>query len=360
MSESTEMFATPGRHRRPSNKVGLIIVGTIAAVLLIGAAVTWWVFYWPQHSVPAGKQVSVVIQPGETTEQIGRQLVYAGIVPNANMFRLQARFSPTRGELKTGAYQLTTGSSYESVLKTLANGPVIVYYDVTIPEGFTAKQVAARFAARAKVPYDEMLALVTKGAPEFVAGHPYLKDAYDGSLEGYLFPKTYRVKQGTSAKDVVEMMLNQFDEETVGIDLTAAKSKNLTLNDVVVIASILQRETKLPQEFPLVASVIYNRLKAKMRLQLDSTVFYVSPEGTSSLTKTDLANPSPYNTYRHAGLPPGPVCNPGLAALKAAAAPATTKYLYYVLTGKDGSQTFTTNYADFLAAVQKYKQVFGK
>jgi len=97
-----------------------------------------------------------------------------------------------------------------------------------------------------------------------------------------------------------------------------------------------------------------------MRLQLDSTVFYVAPEGTTTLTKTDLANPSPYNTYRHSGLPPGPLCNPGLPALKAAAHPAKTNYLFYVLTGKDGSQTFTTNYADFLVAVQKYKKVFGK
>jgi UPF0755 protein len=255
---------------------------------------------------------------------------------------------------------MATGSTYESVLKQLSNGPKIIYYEVAIPEGFTAKQVAARFAARANIPHDELLLLVTKGAPQFAQKYPYLEGAYGGSLEGFLFPKTYKVKKGTTATQVVEMMLDQFDAETSDLDLSAAKKRGMNLTDVVTIASILERETKLPKEYPVVASVIYNRLAQKMRLQLDSTVFYIAPEGTTSLTSSDLANPNPYNTYRHAGLPPGPICNPGLPALRAAAHPATTKYLYYVLTGKDGSQTFTTNYQDFLVAVQKYKKVFGK
>jgi UPF0755 protein len=361
VTDTPGMFAAPGRHRRRSSRIGIIIViMVIAALLLLGGAATWWLLYHSQTNVPGGEQVKVVIQPGETSEQIGRQLVFAGVVPNALMFRVQARLSPTRGQLKTGEYLFTTGSTYESVLKKLANGPEIIYYDVTIPEGFTVKQVAARFAARAKINYDELLALVTKGAREFVVGHPYLADAHDGSLEGYLFPKTYKVKEGTTSKQVVEMMLDQFDAETAGLDLTAAKKRGLSLPEVVTVASILQRETKLNKEFPLVSSVIYNRLAQKMRLQLDSTVFYIVPEGTTKLTSSDLANPSPYNTYRHAGLPPGPICSPGLSALRAAAHPATTKYLYYVLTGKDGSQTFTTNYQDFLVAVRKYKKVFGK
>jgi len=354
------MFSPPGRRRQPSNKVGLILVAVVAVVLLCVAGAAWWLLYSPQTDIPAGKKVTVVIDPGEATQQIGRKLAYAGVVPNALMFRVQAKFSPTQGQLKTGEYQFTTGSSYESVLKKLANGPEIVYYEVAIPEGFTAKQVAARFSARAKIPYEELLALVTTGAPQFAAKYPFLTDAYQGSLEGYLFPKTYKVKEGTTSTEVVEMMLDQFDAETADVDFSAAKKRGLTEAEVVTIASILQRETKLDKEYPIVSSVIYNRLSQKMRLQLDSTVFYVAPEGRAELTKTDLANPSAFNTYQHAGLPPGPICNPGLLAIRAAAHPATTKYLFYVLTGKDGSQTFTTNYADFLVAVKKYKKVFGK
>lgn len=359
MSDAPGMFAGPGSRRRESH-VGLIIVAVVAVVLLLAGLTTWWLLFRSQTSVAAGKQVNVVIQPNETTAQIGRQLVYVGVVPNALMFRLQARLSPTHGQLKTGSYEFTTGSSYDAVLKQLANGPQIVFYDVTIPEGFTAKQVAARFAARAKIPYDEILALVTKGAPLYAAQHPYLEGAYNDSLEGFLFPKTYRVKAGTNATEVVGMMLDQFDTETAGLDLASAQQRGFSVSQVVTVASILQRETKLDKEYPIVASVIYNRLAQRMRLQLDSTVFYTAPEGTTTLTKSDLANPNPYNTYRHAGLPPGPICNPGLLALRAAAHPATTKYLFYVLTGKDGSQTFTTNYQDFLVAVKKYKKVFGK
>ncbi|MDP3631386.1 MAG: endolytic transglycosylase MltG, partial [Actinomycetota bacterium] len=129
--------------------------------------------------------------------------------------------------------------------------------------------------------------------------------------------------------------------------------------DVVTIASILERESKLPKEFPLVSSVIYNRLAKPMRLQLCATVLYKMPEGTTRVTDADTKRESPYNTYVHDGLPVGPISNPGLAALTAAAAPAETKYYYYVLTGKDGSQTFAATYDDFLKAKKVYKDVFG-
>jgi UPF0755 protein len=124
------------------------------------------------------------------------------------------------------------------------------------------------------------------------------------------------------------------------------------MGDVVIIASILEREAQLAEEFPLVSSVIYNRLALPMRLQLCATVMYTMPEGTTALTNADLEQETPYNTYLHDGLPVGPISNPGLAALQAAAQPAETKYLYYVLTGDDGSQTFTETYDEFLRAKQ--------
>jgi len=155
------------------------------------------------------------------------------------------------------------------------------------------------------------------------------------------------------------MMLDAFDANIAKVDLTYARSKNLDVYDVAIIASILERETKLPKEFPLVSSVIYNRLQKPMRLQLCATVLYTLPEGTTKLTEKDLETRSPYNTYIRDGLPPGPISNPGLAALQAAANPAKTSYLYYVLTGKDGSQTFAETYEEFLKAKQVNKQVFG-
>jgi len=154
-------------------------------------------------------------------------------------------------------------------------------------------------------------------------------------------------------------MLDQFDVEIATVDLSYAEKRNLTVRDVVTIGSIIEREVRLPREYPLVSSVIYNRLKLPMRLQLDSTVFYSLPEGTKILRKSDLDAKTAWNTYTRDGLPLTPICNPGIKAIKAAARPKQTKYLYYVLTSKDGSQTFATNYEDFLKAVRKYRKLFG-
>jgi UPF0755 protein len=247
------------------------------------------------------------------------------------------------------------------VLKRLASGPPkIAYFDVPIPPGFTAKQIAKRFAARAGVSEAEMNELVLSGAARFATKYPFVANAHAGSLEGFLYPATYRIKKGTKPKAIVEMMLAKFESATASLDMKYAASKNLTRTDIVIIASILEREAKLGTDYPKVASVIYNRLRARMRLQLDSTVLYVAPEGTTRLSTAQLFIKSPYNTYRNYGLPAGPICSPGMDAMEAAAHPAQTKYMYYVLTSKDGSQTFATTYAEFLVAKKKYHQVFGE
>ena len=356
MTDAPRMFSV-GKHGRKGSRLGFIVVVSIAAALVLAVAVGWWLVSRTEHPTAQGQHVEVRIPEGAGTEQIARMLSSYGVINNSLMFEIKGKLDNT--PLHPGTYQFATGMPDDLVLKSLSKGPQIVYYDVIIPEGFTAKQVAKRFAARAGVPADEMMSLVTSGAPKFEARHPYLQGAAGGSLEGYLYPATYRIKKGTKPADIVEMMLGKFDAATAGLDLTYAKTKNLTLGDVVIIASILEREAKLEKDFPTVASVIYNRMHAHMRLQLDSTVFYVAPDGTAKLTSADLSNPSAYNTYRHPGLPPGPISNPGIGAIKAAATPSQTNYLYYVLTGKDGSQTFTTTYKDFLVAVKKYHEVFG-
>lgn len=243
--------------------------------------------------------------------------------------------------------------AHEAIIERLTAGTAVEYVDVTIPEGFTAVQVAERMAAQAGVPADEMMRLCTTGAPQFAAEHPYLADAFNDSLEGFLFPATYSIETSTPARDIVEMMLDQFDTQVATLDLSYAESRGLDVVDVVVIASILEREARLSEEFPLVSSVIYNRLARPMRLQLCATVMYTMPDGTTSLTNKDLEQETPYNTYLHDGLPAGPISNPGMRALQAAAQPEETDYLYYVLTGADGSQTFTATYDEFLEAKRR-------
>jgi UPF0755 protein len=235
-----------------------------------------------------------------------------------------------------------------------------MYVTVTVPEGFTIEQIAARMEKQASIPKDEFLALVNSGAKEFSQTRPYLATTYKGSLEGYLFPKTYRIEQGSTARDVIEMMLQQFDKEIAQVGLVREGANGMTLNQIVVIASMVERETKVDEERALVSSVIYNRLRRGMRLEIDATIEYVLPGNTFRLRYSDLKLKSPYNTYLNAGLPPGPIANPGADALKAAAYPAKTGYFFYVLTSKDGRHTFATNQTDFLKAKRKSKEVFGK
>lgn len=350
---------SPKRKRRAGSVV-MAVAALLLVVLVVLAATGWYMLLKPDHKVQAGKPVQIAVESGTSTAEIARALSSAGVINNALMFRLQVRAAKSGGTLKAGIYDFSTGMPDDLVIKKLQSGPDIVYYDVPIPEGFTGKQIAARFAKRAGVSEEEMLSLITTGAPQYAANHPYLANAYNGSLEGYLFPATYRIKKGTKPAQIIEMMLTSFDEQTAGLDLSEAKARGLDLAQVVTLASIIEREVRLKDEYPLVASVIYNRIAAHMRLQLDSTVFYFVPEGQKTLSSADLHNDNPYNTYVHWGLPPGPLSNPGMTSLQAAAHPAKTKYYYYVLTGKDGSQTFTTNYKDFLAAVKKYHQVFGQ
>jgi UPF0755 protein len=356
--EQPTMFGSRDKVKRAS-KVGVVVAMSIATVLVVAAAGAWWLFTRTEHPVSPGKKVEVRIPQGAGTEQIARMLSSYGVIKNSLRFGLDAKLSKTA--LRPGTYQLVTGMPDELVLKRLASGPPqVAYFDVPIPPGFTAKQIAKRFAARAGVSEAEMTDLVTKGAGQFSAKYPFVANAHAGSLEGFLYPATYRIKKGTKPTAIVEMMLAKFDSATAALDMGYAASKNLTRTDILIIASILEREARLSSDYPKVASVIYNRLHARMRLQLDSTVLYVAPEGTTRLSTAQLFIQSPYNTYRKYGLPAGPICNPGIDAIEAAAHPAQTKYLYYVLTSKDGSQTFATTYAEFLVAKKKYHEVFGK
>lgn len=341
-----------------------LIVGLLAVVVVlgvVGSGITRLVNSTRDVSTTdAGQPVHVVIEPGSTTAEIARQLAGLGVVKDALMFRYRASTTGADGRLRAGEYDLTTGMDYDEVIEVLLAGPSLDYVNVTIPEGFTAEQVAARMTAQAGAEAEEMMRLCTEGAPEFAAEHPYLEGAFGDSLEGFLFPATYSIEIGASEREIIEMMLDHFEDQVATLDLSYAEAHGLDLVDVVVIASILEREAQLPEEFPLVSSVIYNRLDQPMRLQLCATVLYTMPEGTTSLSNADLEQDTPYNTYLHDGLPPGPISNPGLAALQAAAHPAETDYLYYVLTGTDGSQTFTETYDEFLAAKRLSQEVIGE
>lgn len=347
------------KKRSSSTVRRVVIIATLAVVAYLGMSI-WFMLLQPQVRVPAGRTVRVSIPEGSGTTAIGRSLAGAGVVPNALAFRLVVRLTGADGHLRAGVYELRTGTSYSDAIAALRKGPDTDIVVVTIPEGFVIDQVAERFAKQADISKADLLRLAKGGAPQFSAAHPYLKGAYGGSLEGYLFPKTYQVRRGAAAADVIEMMLDQFDREIASVDVGSAQASGISLKDLVIMASMIERETKLANERALVSSVIRNRLARGMKLEIDATIEYVLPGNHFRLTNRQIRIDSPYNTYRYAGLPVGPIANPGLASLQAAAHPAQTAYLYYVLTGKDGSHTFATNKADFLVAKRKSKEVFGR
>lgn len=343
-----------GRRRTLAAVVALLIVTLLVGVPAIAA---WRILLVPDVRVLPGNPVTVEIPPGSGTGEIARILAEAGVIENAAMFRLRARLDGIDGKLRSGRYDLTTQMPYEEVVDALLTGPPVPYVTVTVPEGLTVAQTAERFESAAGIPAAEFVELASRQAASFAADHPYLADAYGGSLEGFLFPKTYRVVEGATARDVIEMMLDQFDTEIAAVDLSYPTSRGMDLSEVVTVASIIEREARLEEERPLVSSVIYNRLDRGMRLEMCATVEYLLPGTRPRLTLEDLKIDSPYNTYLYAGLPPGPIASPGLASLQAAASPARTKYLYYVLTGEDGSHTFAETYAEFLKAKERSREV---
>jgi UPF0755 protein len=334
------------------------VVALVVVVLLVGVPIyaAWQLLLVPDTTVDAGKPVQVDIPSGSGTGDIARILAEAGVIDNAAMFRLRARADKIDGKLRSGVYDLATGMEYDAVVDRLLAGPPIKYTEVTIPEGLRIEQIAQRVEEKTGIPAAEFTMLSYK-ASSFAAEHPYLTGVYNDSLEGYLFPKTYRVVEGSTASDVIELMLDQFDTELAQVDLTAATARGLTLHQVVTLASMIEREARLDQERPLVSSVIYNRLDRNMHLEIDATIEYIIQEKKPRLLNSDLEIDSPYNTYKYGGLPPGPIGSPGLASLQAAAAPASTNYIYYVLTGEDGSHTFCETYTQFLQAKEESRKV---
>jgi uncharacterized YceG family protein len=246
---------------------------------------------------------------------------------------------------------------------TTTGPPPLRRLKIIFPEGFSVRDMADRVAAVRQIAIDKRgvtprvtrkayLRAVGKAVPPSV----FRKDAKRGSLEGFLFPALYEFTQETSAEELVSDQLQAFKERFRGVDLRYARSKNLTPYDVLIIASMIEKETAVPRERRLVAAVIYNRLHNRMPLGIDATIRYgLDIPGTESLTKKALRSDSPYNTRLRPGLPPTPIANPGLASLRAAANPArNVDYLYYVRKPDSLAHYFTASESDFLHKVCEY------
>jgi UPF0755 protein len=310
----------------------------------------------------AGEEVSVFIPEGSTTAEIAGILRKADVISRESSFIGAVQARGVESKLQPGKYTLRTGMTDDEVIDALLAGQIQTEEGnkLTIPEGFTLEATAARVEEVCGIPADEFIT-EAHSADKYLADYPFLEGVYDNSLEGFLYPKTYIIPEGSGAEYVIRVLLDQFVIETADLDMSYAASKNLTLYDLVIMGSMIEKETATFEEYELVSSVLYNRLHEGMPLQICSTVVYamgLENYDGHPLLESDLLIESPYNTYLNDSLPAGPICSPRVETIVAAAHPAETDYLYYVLTSEEGTHTFCATYEEFEIANAAYHELF--
>ena len=331
----------------------------VAIVLLLGvvAAAFSGIAVWGRLHDPykgyAGAEQFVVIAPGTGTAAIRRVLVDAGVIRDQLAFRAAVWWTGRARELQAGEYRFDRPLAAVDVVERLARGDVY-RRRITFPEGLTILEMAEIFQSRG-----------FGAAADFAeaAANPSLIQALDPEavdLEGYLFPETYALPRATPASRLVAMMVDRFLATYTDQWRRAAEEQGLTTRQVVTLASLVEEETGTPEERPIVAAVYRTRLRIGMRLQADPTVVYALRQAgsyTGNIRRDDLALDSPYNTYRYAGLPPGPIAAPGAASLEAALMPAAVGYLYFV-SRNDGTHAFARTLAEHNRNVREFQILY--
>lgn len=292
--------------------------------------------------------MEVEVKGGEGFSRIAHKLSDHGVIPSRTVFTLWARVKGLDRKLRWGYYRFELPVSAGEVLNRLALGKG-TYHQVTIPEGLTAKQTAELLDETGLVEKERLLALASNTEILSSLG------LRGKGVEGYLFPETYYFPRGASEVDILKIMVNQFDRVFTSAMEARAHELGLTIHEVVTLASLIEKETGMESERPLVSAVFHNRLKHRMRLQSDPTVIYGVENFSGDLTREHLRSKTPYNTYLTPGLPPSPIGNPGLASLQAALYPAPAPYLYFV-SKNDGSHFFSATFEKHNQAVKSYQR----
>lgn len=336
--------------RRGWSRVAAVVI-LLPLVLLIAAAI---VVFQPFKGDP-GEPVRVQIEPGSSVAQIGEVLAEKGVIDNALVFSLRARLSGGGGDLRAGTLEFRENMTYAAALAALREeplpDPVIA---VGVPEGLSRREIA-RQVEKAGVTSDYM-----KASRRSAGFDPkdYGQPRKQSGLEGFLFPATYELPRGgATAKTLVAKQVEAFERQFATVDMRRAKRAKLTAYDVLIIASMIEREVNIPAERRKVAAVIYNRLKQGMTLGIDATIRYAEQNWTRPLRVSELERDGPFNTRTRTGLPPTPIGNPGLASIKAAANPAKGSYLYYVVKPcGNGTHAFSSTDAQFERDRQAYNR----
>lgn len=294
-------------------------------------------------------RVRVIVPRGATMRVAAESLARAGVVQNATAFRLYARMlRRSDRSIRAGTYVFQRGRSWGEVIDDLRLGKGLEN-SITIPEGWSLYQIVPQLARTLNAPVESVQAAVRDTALLRAVGAP------TATLEGYLFPDTYVFADGTTPRVAVRVMVDRFQRVWRPEWDQRLQALGMSRNDVMALASIVEKEARMPEERPVIAAVYLNRLKAKMLLQADPTVQYALGKHVARVMYKDLAIESPYNTYRHVGLPPGPIASPGRPSIVAALNPANVPYRYFVAY-PDGHHEFTTSFAKHTVAVRNARR----
>lgn len=335
------IIGKPKRDRRIVPVI-LLVLTVVAGSVLVGV--------WSSWNTPAedpGREMLITIPSGSSFVSASQLLVDAGVVRSLKGFVFLGKIKGLSNSIQAGELMFSTGMTPNQALETLVRGKAVSYH-VTIPEGFNIRLVAALLAEKGLGDADRILEIAM--APEFARGLGVPAD----SLEGFLFPDTYSWPKGISEEDILGRMVVKYKSVFTDAMRTRAREIGMTELEVVILASIIEKETGAPEEREQVSAVFHNRLRKRYRLQTDPTVIYGLENFNGNLTKKDLRTDHPYNTYTRSGLPAGPIANPGKASLMAALYPAKVSYLYFVAKG-GGTHVFSNTLVEHNRAVAIYQ-----
>ena len=335
-----------------------IVVLTLGGVLYLGYSLASRFADSPE--TVSARTVVFAIPAGATTADIGRDLKELKLIQSEVLFEVLVARRDLDGQLRQGAFMLRPNMSLDEILDTFRQAAV-VEQTITFPEGWRLEEMASRIGGQTDIDQAEFLQIATEESSSFAGDFSFIEMLPPGhSLEGYLFPDTYQVDSGTTARDLVRRMLQRFEQVVDASLRSAAAEAGLDVHELITLASIIEREAMRDDERALISGVFHNRLAQGVLLQADPTVQYVlGQDGAGGrwwkrdINRSDLQTPSKYNTYVTGGLPPGPIAAPGLKSITAAANPANTSYLFFVARG-DGSHEFARTNEEHEVNMKRY------
>ncbi|MBF8984785.1 endolytic transglycosylase MltG [Lutibacter sp. B2] len=332
---------------KSNTKIKFSVVIVLIFIMSIGTR-----YYFELQTMPFDsnnhKKITVDIPIGASTIKIGEILEENEIIRDKKVFRISCKLKKAEGKMKAGKYILTKAMSTKEIIDVLVLGQVgYNYIKFTIPEGFEFRQIVERLESKGLIDKKRFIEVADYGDLDYY----FLKDIPKGKnrLEGYLFPDTYEVSKDVTEEALIKMMLDRFNTIFNKEYQEQLKTINMSMKDVIIMASIIEREAKLDSERSVVASVFYNRITRKIKLQSCATVQYALEKRKTKLSNKDTRIDSLYNTYKYTGLPLGPIASPGKASIEAALFPQKTDYLYFVVS-KDGKHHFSKTYKEHLNA----------